>query len=814
MGSLILWKAHLDTGLSATHDKYLMKKFFRNLPRKMKWAPHGQRERLYSNSMWTLEVRRNPVVETDSGYSVRSELHFFPTKCGVFLLFIILERMIQNEQSVSSVQCWAAVAAGMTDSRVTIGRKRSHQTSCLPISTDSCKLNGTISPLCNETSRPFFAERVVPGTCSFSQILHQSKEDMEKRAAKCRCRYDVFQRICTTHKAESVFEQGLPRKIWGGRNSSVLSTPYAERWHFGNSTYISDLAEIYQSMCWPELSVSAKSNSVPENALEHVCALSIILTGLVMWYRRNYDLLSVFSTKCLLHTFSIASASIMVKSFQRKRSVAAAYWTKQLTVRMQAWLWSVGLYAFMCLLSQSMACVDNSGISDWNCLEYDSSRSMVKVTCSFDLSNCDDCITLHKNEVFEGHGHQINVSSCLQWEGLFEIDDSVTGLDNAPVIRNLHITGGETTVGGGFVIRSGQKNFIVDSCSSTGEIDGGRSGGICGEQCPGDFRMRNCSSSGDITGDSAGGIVGSKVGVNDNGTVVIENCHSTGDIVGRFSGGICGWAAGRDNGHVTITHSYSTGQIGNVGSGGICGSGAGYDNGNVTITYCYSTGEITGRGSGGICGHFTGFWNATVRIEQCYSLGEISGPESGGIVGRWTARPNGYVSITNCYSRGHITGSDHAGGVCGADTPHPTATGGIVILMNVYASGNITHKEAGGLIGEIDDEVKQVNIIMSVYNGDTGSMIGGSKDADSKQRNSGRLSDIIGTVYCYKDQDNKECWNTETVWQPVENDFPSLLAVSAASRTSSPLPSPNQRPRRIFTQLSVQHPRRTVVNRS
>ena len=400
-----------------------------------------------------------------------------------------------------------------------------------------------------------------------------------------------------------------------------------------------------------------------------------------------------------------------------------------------------------------------------------------------------------------------------------------SSLVDAPLIRNVHIRGGETGDKGGFIVQSGQKHFIVEACSSTGVIEGKGAphyhggGGICGQECSGDIRITNCWSSGEIRGGVAGGITGKAVGVSgDRHAVNISHCRSTGDIIGTRSGGICGNTAGSDNGHVTITHSYSTGEVFGYRSGGICGGAAGHERGEI-------------------------------KIKQCYSLGEISGRQSGGIVGANAARRDGQVYITNCYSHGNITGSDNAGGICGSDTGSTSGAydGGSVILSNLYASGDIDYADAGGIIGKIDSKAKEINITMSVYNGETGEIIGGTRDADTDEKNSGNLPGIIGYVYCYEDQHITECWNNESIWRAVEDDFPVLQGMPsvAPSTTPSPAPSaslpssgthtstpsstgtlspsesgtfspsssPSQRPRRIFTQLPVQRPRRKVHNR-
>ena len=494
----------------------------------------------------------------------------------------------------------------------------------------------------------------------------------------------------------------------------------------------------------------------------------------------------------------------------------------------------------MCLVYGCLACTDigddiRNGTFDlslYGCLSYDKSGSTFDMLCSFAWSERykNDCIILKANEVFQGNGHAINLTGVCNWEGLFRISDcpskgGPSSLEDAPVIRDVHMVGGETSGTGGFVVQSWQNHFIVRRSSSSGVIQGQSNpdrggGGICGHGCGGDILITNCSSSGEIHGGRAGGIAGRQVGNGDNNTVTLIHCYSTGDIVGTFSGGISGWGTGREKsgGMVYITLSYSTGTITGAGCGGISGWGTGI-RGNVFIAHSHSTGSIVGAGGGGICGQRTGAWDGNVTIEQCHSVGEISGQGSGGITGRLTAADNGHVSIKNCYSHGNITGSTHTGGSGTA------LRNGIVILTNVYASGQI-NQDNGGLIGRIRDTADKITITMSVYNGgsETSDMIGLNEADDkdvTKLKNSGDLTDITGTVYCYRGE-KQECWNNGTIWHAVNHELPILLPPPTPSPTVTPTPtetptqspSPSQKPRRIlFTQLPVQRPCCRVANR-
>ena len=101
-------------------------------------------------------------------------------------------------------------------------------------------------------------------------------------------------------------------------------------------------------------------------------------------------------------------------------------------------------------------------------------------------------------------------------------------------------------------------------------------------------------------------------------------------------------------------------------------------------------------------------------------------------------------------------GGGDAGGICGQQTGKG---GGIVIITNVYASGDIIDAEAAGIIGHVDGSSQEINVTMSVYNG--GPLVGRNDNPGSftSNKNSEHLDDIIGNVYCYENG-AQECWNT------------------------------------------------------
>ena len=229
-----------------------------------------------------------------------------------------------------------------------------------------------------------------------------------------------------------------------------------------------------------------------------------------------------------------------------------------------------------CLFCQShtFACTDirNEGLAKYPCLGYDDDNSIFNMNCSFSWNDPDECIILFAKETFEGNGHSVNLTGISNWDGLFQIADSSnegggpSSLKDAPVIHDVHMIGGSTSYGGGFIIQAEQNHFIVKHCSSSGVIHNWLSGGICGDKCSGDIFITNCWSSGIIRqySQGGGGIVGGAIGSNNNedNTVTISHCYSTGPI-GSGGGGICGYDAGRNNqGKIIIRQCYSLGDVG------------------------------------------------------------------------------------------------------------------------------------------------------------------------------------------------------------------------------------------------------------
>lgn len=418
------------------------------------------------------------------------------------------------------------------------------------------------------------------------------------------------------------------------------------------------------------------------------------------------------------------------------------------------------------------------------------------LSCSFNWTDHfadDGYILLKAGDVFDGNDHKIDLEGIPNWHGLFQIDEEIAKWEDVPVVKHLHMTNGQTSADGGFIIQAHQNNFVVDSCSSSGIINV-NSGGICGNEC--------------------------------SGTILISNCWSNGLIQGRYAGGIAGRRVGH-NGTATISHCYSTGDIRGQGSGGICGLSAAYDGGHVTIIKSYSEGKIEGLRGGGICGAYTAGQAGKVTISQCYTVGEMASWGTGGITGEGTAEFNGSIEISDSYTLGDITAGGHSAGICPFNTGN---SGGTVVLKNVYTNGTAGHDDAAGLIGQIPNSAKQVNITMSVYRIEPMIQVYDQSNIGLVQHNSNDMNVIRGQVYCHMD----ECWDTQVIWKVVPGDVPILQAqltpsptptsasqtptptfsvtgtmTGSVTQTSSSTPSPTESPTNTLTQSPSESPSKT-----
>eukprot|EP01138_Halocafeteria_seosinensis_P008792 gb/GECG01008986.1/.p1 GENE.gb/GECG01008986.1/~~gb/GECG01008986.1/.p1 ORF type:complete len:913 (+),score=82.73 gb/GECG01008986.1/:1-2739(+) len=343
----------------------------------------------------------------------------------------------------------------------------------------------------------------------------------------------------------------------------------------------------------------------------------------------------------------------------------------------------------------------------------------------------DTYISLDANEVFDGggrYGGVIDLNGTAGFKGLFAIMEHVASFDDAPLIKNMRVKGGVIAEHAGFIVRKDQRFFVADSCSSTGDILAYGAGGICGSYCG-----------------------------RDNGEIKIMNSFSSGKIGSAqhsHGGGITGEHVGDNQGRVNVTRCYSMGHIGGFVAGGVLGDHPGFGQAEVFVFQSYSLGDIleSAEASGGIIGGGSGASGGTVHIEECFSTGELSADESGGISGHRTAVSSGNVHIINCYTRGNIHGK-HSGGIAG-DHTGDNHEESLLNIADTYASGVVTHSEAGTIIGSIpNDNSAEIQVHYCVYNGTAkdgaSAEIVGTKPSSSLKTtgNSGELEDIRGRLY-------------------------------------------------------------------
>eukprot|EP01138_Halocafeteria_seosinensis_P015527 gb/GECG01015845.1/.p1 GENE.gb/GECG01015845.1/~~gb/GECG01015845.1/.p1 ORF type:complete len:360 (+),score=39.92 gb/GECG01015845.1/:1-1080(+) len=331
---------------------------------------------------------------------------------------------------------------------------------------------------------------------------------------------------------------------------------------------------------------------------------------------------------------------------QRSRSTCGSYWgtISQGILRLTALLAFCRCYTTAGNDLQNYIKAGSVGCVTWN-----SGTQTFELYCAVTWTG-NNFITLHANEIFDGKDYNFELGGVTDFEGLFKIARDVSSYAEAPTIRNLHIRGGKTSLGAGFLVQANQQFFIVDSCSSSGTITGEAgvfyffgSGGICGHSCAekGQIKISNSFSTGDVSSRGGGGIAGAWAGQN-GGIVNISNCGSSGKLQGQPGastfvnvGGICGAFCGAYGGQIFIVDSFSKGEIAGVESGGIVGGETGFSGGLVVIEQCHSTGDITAASGGGITGDDPAHGDAEVRIFQCYSTGKIEGNNAGGICGQF-----------------------------------------------------------------------------------------------------------------------------------------------------------------------------------
>ena len=225
--------------------------------------------------------------------------------------------------------------------------------------------------------------------------------------------------------------------------------------------------------------------------------------------------------------------------------------------------------------------------------------------------------------------------------------------------------------------------------------------------------LKNCYAEGTVSsgGSSNAGLIGAQT----KGTATIENCYATCSIAGNTNNG---GLLGNMGVPATIKNSYFKGPkiTSNSGStGGIVG------NSNVTLMEnCYAETDITAKTAS--VGGLVGAQSCAITITGCHFSGSIESVEAnvGGVIGRSTVAT---ATVSKCYTTGSIkinAAKNNGGGIFGYATAFVLtdswssmdvytlgqSVGGIVgtagapsVLRNCFATGDITGRSAGGIVG-------------------------------------------------------------------------------------------------------------------
>src|SRR3990167_867795 len=324
-------------------------------------------------------------------------------------------------------------------------------------------------------------------------------------------------------------------------------------------------------------------------------------------------------------------------------------------------------------------------------------------------------ISLQNDESFYGNNYIITIGGTTNTYGILA-SGSISSTKHSPKIKYLNVVGNvisdTNTVGNGGIMRHSEiMIFKIKKCSFSGNTVDHGCGGIVAQNYNGyytspirDFIISTCTYSGNLLGRTTGGMCGYYAGT--GGKCIIRNCNSSGLGSGRGCGLICGSAAGSNSGLCIIHDCYSTGIISGNISGGITGDSTGY-NGTCKIYNCYSTGSISGQEAGGItgfnCGGGIQGQTSKCYVYDCYSIGNISGLAAGGITGSYSG-DGGFCSIDRCFSLGHIYGQ-YAGGIVGHSAGTWTQGNGDIngycYISRCYSLGNIVGSYSGGITGDI-----------------------------------------------------------------------------------------------------------------
>ena len=230
------------------------------------------------------------------------------------------------------------------------------------------------------------------------------------------------------------------------------------------------------------------------------------------------------------------------------------------------------------------------------------------------------------------------------------------------------------TVGGIVGYNRGGTDLNIVNCSNSGTLTGARVGGIVGQAEGEHVNITGCTNTGDCNRISTanngfGGILATSRG--NNSILHINDCVNTGNVIGGRPGGITGDTVSKE---FVMTDCINTGDVtsptnyaGGISSNTACFTRAVYRN-------CINTGTVTSFQShcGGIVAYTSDSktaYDGRVLFYGCVNLGTVQlqdyqtatkGCNIGGIAGKLAGRSEFY----NCVSAGNVYGTSYAAGLC------------------------------------------------------------------------------------------------------------------------------------------------------
>lgn len=279
------------------------------------------------------------------------------------------------------------------------------------------------------------------------------------------------------------------------------------------------------------------------------------------------------------------------------------------------------------------------------------------------------------NGVFDGNDHTISNVVIHQAEsdfvGLF------AHIGSSGQVKKLNIDS-VSIQSRNFIGALAGWNFggVIDSCSSSGSINGDMYvGGLTGLHGNGGI-MHDCNTIASVSGnDSVGGLSGWN-------RAIITDSSASGTASGGYNiGGLIGlnW--------YHVIHSSASGNVDGIGSvGGL----AGLNTVDGSIYSCYATGTVSGSGfgTGGLAGK-----NVNI-ISSSFATGIVNSTyyRVGGLVG---IQAEG--TIESCYATGQVNGGTKVGGFVGY------AFSGTI--DSCFAAGPVSGYNVGGFAGHNDSAV-------------------------------------------------------------------------------------------------------------